>query len=270
MSTIPLTDAAALRRPARAAFFLRIGLAAVAVAAIAVFLVVSRHPRTQTIAGLPHDSSTVVVLDLSASISSDTYSRIGGTLAALSHSGQRVGLVVFSDIAYEALPPGVPAASLTPLVRYFTLPTQTQAGFAPSFPPNPWASTFSAGTKISSGMELAHTIATAQPRRPAVVLVSDLDDDPDDLGRLTAVLSAYRRDRIPVRVVGLNASDQDVALFRRLLGPTVPVAQAPTLEAVPAHDVTAFPLALLLLAIVAALALAVREAWSPRLEWSDA
>ena len=117
-------------------------------------------------------------------------------------------------------------------------------------------------------MELAHTIAQAQPKPPTVILVSDLDDDPQDLTALAAVMAAYRRDHIPVRVVGLNASPQDVTLFERLLGRTVPVAQAPTLNEVPPHDVTVFPGVLLALAILAAAALALREAWAPRLEWS--
>lgn len=270
MSTIPLADAPVLRGPARLALAVRVTLAAVAIGATVAFLLVSRHPATHTIAGLPRDASTLIVLDVSASISSDTYSRIGGTLDAISRSGTRTGLVVFSDVAYEAMPPGVPASNLKPFVRYFTLPPQTQPGFAPTFPPNPWTTSFSAGTRISAGMDLAHTIATAQPRRPTVVLVSDLDDDPNDLARLTSVLAAYRRDHVRVRVVGLNPSPQDVALFQRLLGPAVPVAQAPTLTEVPPHSVTAFPLTLLALALVAAAALALREAWSPRLEWSDA
>ena len=41
---------------------------------------------------------------------------------------------------------------------------------------------FSGGTKISAGLTLAHTLAVAAPgRRPTVVLVSDLSDDPRDL-----------------------------------------------------------------------------------------
>ena len=268
MSAIPLTDAPALRAPARLTLAVRAALAAVAVGATVAFLLVSRQPHTQTVVALPRDASTVLVLDVSASISSDTYSRIGGTLAALSRSNARIGLVVFSDAAYEALPPGTPASDLTPFVRYFTLPPQTEPGFAPTFPPNPWTSAFSAGTRISAGLELAHTIALAQPSRSTVVLVSDLDDDPNDVASLAGVAAAYRRDRIPVRVVGLEPSAQDVTLFQRLLGTTVPVAQAPTLDEVPSHDVTAFPLALVLLAAAAALALAVREAWAPRLEWS--
>jgi hypothetical protein len=270
MTTIPLADAPALRAPGRLTLLVRAGLAAVALGSAIAFLVVSRHPHTRSIVPLPQSASTVIVLDVSASISTDTYARIGGTLASISHTRARVGLVVFSDIAYEALPPGVQASDLAPFVRYFTLPASVQSGAAPTFPPNPWTNTFSAGTRISAGLDLAHSIALAQPQRPAVVLVSDLDDDPNDLARLATVVAAYHRDRIPVRVVGLNPSDQDVALFERLFGPNVPIAQAPTLDEVPAHDVTPFPTVLLALALAAAAALALREAWSPRLEWSGA
>jgi hypothetical protein len=267
VSAFPLADAPALRTPARLTWAVRVTLAAIAIGAAIAFLLVSRHPQTRTVVALPSNASTVIVLDVSASISADTYSRIGGTLESLSHSGARIGLVVFSDTAYEALPPGVRASALAPFVRYFTLPEQTQAGSAPTFPPNPWTNTFTAGTRISAGMELAHEIATAQARRPTVVLVSDLNDDPNDLARLAVVLAAYKRDHVPVRVVGLNASAQDATLFQRLLGTQAPIAQAPTLDQVPPHEVTAFPTALLVLALTAALALALREAWSPRLEW---
>jgi hypothetical protein len=270
VSAIPLADAPALRARARTTFAVRSALAAVAIAAAIAFLLIARHPETRTIAGLPHDASTVVVLDVSASISTDTYSRIGGTLSALSHGRGRVGLVVYSDAAYEALPPGTPAADLRPLVRYFTLPPQPQSGFAPTFPPNPWTSAFTAGTHISAGLELAHAIALDQRRRPAVVLVSDLDDDPNDLPRLATVLAAYRRDRVPVRIVGLNASPQDVTLFERLLGPGVPVTEAPTSDQAPTREVTAFPTALVILTLVAAVALALRAWWAPRLDWGKA
>ena len=267
MTSIPLADAPALRTPARLTFAVRGALALVAIGCAVAFLVVSRHPQIRTIIALPSGASTIVVLDVSASISTDTYARIGGTLASISRSGTRIGLVVFSDTAYEALPPGVPASDLAPYVRYFTLPKETQAGAAPTFPPNPWTNTFTAGTRCSAGMELAHTIALAQPRRPTVVLVSDLDDDPNDLPALAAVMAAYDRDHIPVRIVGLNPSTQDVALFQRLIGPGVPIAQAPTLDQVPPRNVTAFPTVLLALALAAAVALALREVWSPRLEW---
>jgi hypothetical protein len=267
VSTIPLADAPALRLPGRRTQVVLAALAVAALVAVAVLLLLSRNPHTRTIVPLPAHADTVLVLDVSASISSDTYSRIGGTLAALSHSGGRFGLVVFSDQAYEALPPGTPAADLAPFVRYFTLPPQLRPGFAPSFPPNPWQSTFSGGTRISAGMDLAHTIAMASPRRATVVLVSDLDDSPSDLSRLVPVLLSYKRDGVPVRIVGLNPAQQAVDFFQRLLPPSSAIVAAPTLSEAPPHDTTPFPWTLVALTLVAAGALALRWAWAPRLDW---
>jgi len=269
MSSLPLADAAALRVLAQRTLAVRVALAALCIGAAVAVVVVSRHPHTHTIVPLPRGGQTVLVLDLSASISSDTFSRIGGTLAALSRSGTRFGLVVFSDQAYEAMPPGTPAADLAPFVRYFTLPTQQTPGFAPSFPPNPWEATFTGGTKISAGLDLAHSIATAGKHPATVVLVSDLDDDPGDIPRLASVLLAYRRDHVPMRIVGLDPSPDNVALFDKLLSPAPVIAQAPTLAEAPPHDVTPVPWALIALTLLAAAALALRTAWAPPLRWSD-
>jgi len=271
VTTIPLTDAPGLRTFARRTLLVRSTLALVCVGAAVAAVLVSRQPHTRSIVPLPSKGDTVLVLDLSASISSDTFSRIGGTLSTLARSGNRFGLVVFSDQAYEAMPPGTPAADLTPFVRYFTLPKQRVPGFAPTFPANPWQATFTGGTRISAGLDLAHSIALAGGGTPAtVVLVSDLDDQPGDLPRLASVLLAYRRDHVPVRIVGLDPSPDNVVLFDRLLSPRPIVAQAPTLAEAPPHDVTPVPWALIALALAAAAALAFYAAWAPRLEWGRA
>jgi hypothetical protein len=269
VSAIPLADAPALRLPARRTAAMLAALAVAGLAAVAALLLLSRNPHTHTIVPLPTHADTVLVLDVSASISSDTYTRIGGTLAALSRSGGRFGLVVFSDQAYEALPPGAPAADLAPFVRYFTLPQQTTPGFAPTFPPNPWESTFSGGTRISAGMNLAHTIAVASPHRATVVLVSDLDDNPSDLAQLVPVLLSYKRDAVPVRIIGLNPSPSAVTFFQRLLPADSAIVAAPTLSEAPPHDTTPFPWTLVALTLVAAGMLALRWAWAPRLDWRN-
>jgi len=266
---IPLADAHELRGTARRTLALRLLLALLCIAPVVAIVLLGRHPHTRTIVPLPADAQTVLVLDLSASISSDTFSRIGGTLAALSRSNTRLGLVVFSDQAYEALPPGTPSSDLAPLVRYFTLPAQKTPGFAPSFPPNPWAATFTGGTKISAGLELAHSIAVEGDRPATVVLVSDLDDDPGDVARLASVLLAYRRDHVPVRIVGLDPSSDNVALFDKLLSPRPVVTRAPTLAEAPPHDLTPFPWNIVALALVAAGALTLLIVWAPKLEWGN-
>ncbi|MFL5937654.1 MAG: vWA domain-containing protein [Gaiellaceae bacterium] len=270
MTSIPLADAAALRPAARRTLAIRIALAATLGALIVAGVLVSRHPHTQTIVVLPSDSSAIVVLDVSASISSDTYSRIGATLRSLARSGGRYGLVVFSDQAYEALPPGTPASDLAPLVRYFTLPP-ARGGFAQTFPPNPWAKTFSAGTKVSAGLQLADGIAFQDKlRKPVVILVSDLDDDPQDLPRLVTIMLALKRDHIPLRIVGLNPSSQDAAFFRRLSG-GAPIVRAGLLQPGPEpKNHTPFPWTLVALALVVAVGIAAHELWAPRLEWRSA
>lgn len=270
MTGIPLADHGRLRREGRRTAVAGFLVAALAVGAIAGFVLAGRHPQVRSLVPLPARANAIVVLDLSASISSDTYSRIGSTLATLAHGGGRYGLIVFSEEAYEALPAGTPAADLAPLARYFTLPSQARPGFAPSFPTNPWQNTFSAGTRISAGLELAHSIALEDRlRRPAVILISDLDDSPGDLPRLTAIALAYRRDRIPLRVVGLNPTPDDAALFQRLAGSTHAVVQAPPPVGPRRAGAasTEFPWTLVALTLASACLLAAGAAWAPRLDW---
>src|SRR6266511_3268220 len=135
---IPLADTAALAGAARRTAAIRLAAALGLVGLAAAAILLGRHPRTHEVRFLPERSNGIVVLDLSASISSDTYSRIGQTLIELASSRGRYGLVIFSDTAYEALPPGSPATALRPLIRFFTLPPQRVPGVAPTFPDNPW------------------------------------------------------------------------------------------------------------------------------------
>jgi hypothetical protein len=261
---IPLAEAVALRRCARRARALTALLAAAALGCAVAALLVSQSPRTRTLVPLGRDANAVLVLDLSASISADTFSRIAGTLRTLSASNGRFALVVFSDLAYEALPPGTPAVDLTPLIRYFNVPPHQAS---PNFPPNPWANTFTGGTSISSGMQLGLQIALAQRPRPTIVLVSDLDDNPEDLPALSGVLAEDRRNRVPVRVIGLNPASSDVAYFTAALGPNAQITYAPTLAQAAPRQTTPFPWALAMLALVAAVMLGLHEGWAPRLDW---
>jgi hypothetical protein len=264
---IPLADAGELRRLARLARVLRVLLAGVAIGCVVAALLVARNPRTRTFVPLGHSANAVLVLDLSASISADTFSRIAGTLRTLAASNGRFALVVFSDSAYEALPPGTPGVDLTPLIRYFNVPTPQGGQPSAGFPPNPWANTFTAGTTISSGIQLALQIALAQQPPPTIVLVSDLDDNPTDLPALSGVLTEVRRDHVPVRVVGLNPASDDIAYFAAALGPNARITFAPTLAQASPRQTTPFPWALLAFALAAASMLGLRAGWAPKLDW---
>jgi hypothetical protein len=259
VSAIPLPDAGSL--PVRRTTAVRLALALAAVVCAVLALLAGRAPAPP--AGLlPADADNLVVLDLSASISTDTFARIASTLDELARSPGRAGLVVFSSTAYEALPPGTPARELGSLTRFFRA-TSAGAGFAPTYPPNPWTDAFSAGTSISAGLRRAGEVARGLGR-PTVVLVSDLDDDPGDWARVRPVAATYRRRGLPLRIVSLNAAADDVARMRRLFGP-VPVERA-RLRPRSRAGATPFPVALVLAAAGAVLALTALELWAPPLE----
>src|SRR4029079_10920439 len=94
-------------------------------------------------------------------------------------------------------PPGSSAASLEPLIRFFTLPTHVAPGEQPTYLRNPWTTSFTSGTQIARGLDLARQIARDNRiRKPSVVLISDLADDPNDSSRLNDVLEAYRHDGV--------------------------------------------------------------------------
>ena len=267
---IPLADTAPLAAAARRTAGIRIavGIALIGLAGAAILL--GRHPQTHEVRFLPERSNGIVVLDLSASISSDTYAQIGQTLGDLAASRGRYGLVVFSDTAYEALPAGSPASALRPMVRFFK--PQRHAGVAPSFPVNPWTKSFSAGTRISTGLGLARSILAADRRaRPAVLLVSDLNDEPNDLPALTNLAFAYRREGIPLNVVGLDPSPEDERLFRRFIGSSGSFSRAPV-AGVQARGsaVAVFPVWLVAVAVGLVLLLALNELVCARFTWAPA
>jgi hypothetical protein len=269
---IPLATTRELLGPARRTQVVRAAAALGLLALALIAILVSRHPRTHEIRFLPAGSNGIVVLDLSASISSDTYSRIGQTLSDLSKSRGRYGLVVFSDSAYEALPPGSPASAFQPLVRFFTLPPQKRPGVAPTFPNNPWSDSFSAGTKISTGLDLARSILIGDRlARPEVLLISDLDDDPSDLPALGAVATAYRQEHIGLNIVGLNPSTNDEQLFQKFVAGsgTLSHAQLPG-EGGQAAAGSPFPWTLALVALALVSLLALNELWTARLSWRQA
>jgi hypothetical protein len=206
--------AAAVRRSrwARLALVVLVAVLALAVVAIAP----RRAAPAETL--LPQGANGVVVVDVSASISWETYARIATTLERLRRNGGAAGLILFSDTAYQALPPGTPVAELGSFERFFRISRPTTPGLQPQPPRSPWTSSFSAGTRISTGLSLAlDVIQRGHIARPLVVLVSDLDDDAGDLESLTSVALAYRRLGIPIRVVGLNPSPEDKRYVERLL-----------------------------------------------------
>jgi len=268
VTTIPLGDAQTFARRRVQVRWLRVAVAALAVVAAMTLLLVSfrNHAAPPTL--LPTTSSGIVVLDLSASISSDTYARIDATLDRLVRSNGSYGLILFSDVAYQALPPRTPAKELRPFMRFFELPEQGSPGALPQAPRSPWTEAFSAGTRISAGLSLAFdVIRSSRLVRPAVLLVSDLDDDDSDIDRVSQVAIAYRRAGIPLHVVGLNASPEDVAFIRPFVSGNGSFTEAPLPSKRGADLSVGVDLVLVGLAAVLALVLAGYLLLSERLRW---
>jgi hypothetical protein len=84
---------------------------------------------------------------------------------------------------------------------------------------NPWSAAFRSGTRISRGLEAARESLRRDGRNSlGILLISDLDDSLFDVPALTETLIRFKREGIPLKVVGLRPAPEDRELFRRLLG----------------------------------------------------
>ena len=284
---LPLADARALRRGRRRFRVLRAGIVLAAAGTLAAAAAAAGGPSGSGAGLLAPRGSTVVVLDMSASVSDLVYREIARTLRAVAGraGGRRpVGLVLFSDTAQVALPPGSPAAELEPFIRFF-LPREQRATRArPTFfrdlgpgapaptqyPLSPWFGTFSGGTQISTGLAAAReALAGADGGR--VVLVSDLADARPDAPRLLRELMAYRREGLDLRVVALPpATESDKDVYRRAAGAREAVVDSDSLGTSGPGGVAGaglFPVVLAALVGLVGLAVAAHESVAAPLRW---
>jgi hypothetical protein len=269
-TSVPLADPASLDRAARRTRIVRLVLAAALVAMTAIAFFVA--PRTPGRRFLPSNATGIVVLDLSSSVSPDTYYRIEQTLATIAASQSRLGLVLFSDTAYEALPPGTSAQELKPLLRFFA-PQATSSGAGGLLARTPWDQWFSAGTKISNGLYLAaHMLQQEHVKKSAVMLISDLNDDPTDLTALTDAVLLLQQRQVPLEIVGLSPSAANADFFQRLLGTNAVFQQAhlPTGDQARGQLVVTgtFATGLALCAALLVALLTLNEWWAEPLRWS--
>lgn len=237
-ASVPIADVGALDGATRRTRLLRLCAVVAIGAALAGTYLTSPRPTGQLASLVSPERTTVVVLDLSQSVSDLVYREIARTLEGIvTAAGEdgRVGLVVFSDVAQEALPPGTAASHLLPFIRYFRPrdergvaakpsyyraagPTQTPP---PKYPLNPWFAGFSGGTQISTGLRAARlSLARSGAEGGRVVLLSDLAEAEPDLPRLARELVVYERDpSLDLRVVALPpANAVQKQLFARIAG----------------------------------------------------
>jgi hypothetical protein len=269
---VELADLGHLRGPALRTAGTRVVLAAGLAATLAGIVLAARSAGSGRAAVLPRGASTgCVVLDMSASISGPVYERVSTVLNGIVSANQSICLVMFSDTAYELLPPNSPPGALLQFIHFY-VPIRFYGG-SPVFLQSPW-DTFSGGTRISSGFAVADkALRRAHVRHGAVLLVSDLDDSSADLPRLNALALRLREEHVPVRIVPMFATKPNRDYFASLFGSNAFVD--PSVFRHRAHKhvqpiAAAEPWALIGLGALLILLLAGNERWNGRLELEPA
>jgi hypothetical protein len=254
-------DVGALRGVVRRTRLIRLVLAAATVAALAATVASARALDIEKRTIVPTGSTAVIVLDVSLSIADD-YGSLQRALENVIEGDGPVGLVVFSDVAYELLPPGTPAAELRPILRVLEPPRRGQAT-------TPWTESFRGGTKISESLALAaDMLERDRVENGSIILVSDLQTSPDDVEALTRTIEDLRSRSVTVRVVPIGALSDGRVLFGRLLGEEGFAAPAEFEgETIPLRtaDSAGHPVGLLVLTALFFLALAAHERLAGRL-----
>lgn len=278
-SSLTTSAASELQGAARRTLWVRGGLAACAVAALFAAMSLARDADVRPTSYFASGDGGIVVLDLSTSVERTKYRRIQRILRSLAMTGSRVGLVVFSDSAYEALPPGTRGEELLPLLRFFPVPREprsreeaernAQRSFGIA---TPWSGTFRGGTRISTGLREARLMAERDRiADPSVLLLSDLDDAGIDTPFLTQELIRYERTGIDLRIVPLFPNPEDRQLFGRIIGPEAFVLNKELLRNSAVEErqtlVGDFPVGFVLVAALLLALLALNERLCTRVTW---
>jgi hypothetical protein len=214
---VALAELPRLAVPARRTTAIRLVLGVALALTLALAVHSGRAAGSGRAAVLPQGAGTgVVVLDMSASIAGAVYARVENVLRGIDQANQAIGLVMFSDVAYELLPPNSPPGALLQFLRFFV--PERLVGGTPVFQQSPWDQ-FSGGTRISTGLrEAARSLRVAGVKHGAIILVSDLDDSAGDQEPLVAESLALKHQHIPVRIVPLFSVAENKAIFSALFG----------------------------------------------------
>jgi hypothetical protein len=263
-----LADRERLKFAARRTSVIRVLLGLLLAGTLALLFVVARGAGAGRAAVFPEGTDTgIVALDMSASISGPVYARVASTLQGIVAANQSVGLVMFSDTAYELLPPNSPPSALTQFVPFF-VPVRYY-GSTPIFGQGPW-DMFMGGTRVAPGLvAAAAALRRAQVKHGAILLVSDLDDSAADQPLLEQEAVRLRQQHIPLRIVPLFAAPHDKRLFAALFGDNSfvdPKVFTHTATRHTASIAAPAPWGLIGLGLVLVLLLAANERWNTRLE----
>lgn len=210
---LPYGELGALRRPRLRATAFRavLGLALVGMFGAALVVALGRDARPDAL--LPAGTTGMIVLDLSASTGSQT--EVGELIRRIAAANEPTGVAVFSDGAYELVPPGTAGRDLAPMIRFFT------PGPDGTVPEDPWVR-FAGGTRVSAGIEQARASFERDGiTQGSILLVSDLEFVAEEIARLPSVLTELRREGIELRILPVEAAEEQKRFFERVVGPEV-------------------------------------------------
>jgi hypothetical protein len=253
-------NARELRAAAWRTRLVRLVLALTAVALLAAAAASARGLRVHPKGLLPTGTTGVVIVDLSLSIGDENLQDVRRALKRVVEANEPIGLVVFSDVPYELLPPGTPAKEMRPVLRLLA-PSHGKLA-------HPWQQEYRAGTRISEALELARDILRRDRISPgSILLLSDLDTAPDDYDRLSRTLQSLRHE-VRVRVIPLSPTAEGRQLFSGVLGESA-ITEPSELRAETPDSSSGIrggtPITLLVLAGLCFVALAAHEGFGTRL-----
>lgn len=260
---VPASAPGRLERLRRRTAILRWGTATALVALLAAAFLVARAEDVRQTPLVPSGTTGLLVLDISASTGGAPFRQ---TIDELVATGERVGVVAFSDAAYELLPLGSPSRELVPLLRYFDV---SEDGKEPPAQ-NPWLD-FRAGTRISEGLRTAREIFVREGvRRGSVLLLSDFEITYDEIGRVAEQVALLRLDDVQVRLVPFDPTPERRARMNAILGSAAIVEETEAGTRVRAPETGSLgalaPWAFVGVSVLLVAMVALNEALLPRLE----
>ncbi len=248
-------DVRSFRTAAARAWILRVLLGGAAVGLVVAATASARNLDASAPGLLPAGTTGVAVVDLSVSVEDEDYRTVESSLRRLIAENASIGLVVFSDVPYELLPPGTPASELRPMLRLLVPPRR-----GPTV--NPWLETFRAGTRVSAALQLAQQMLERHGLRSgSILLISDLETAPDDVPALARTVESIRHSSIELRVVGIAPSREARLIFAGMIQNGVFDTSPNGVEGAARQTggSAGLPARLLVLAALALLALALHE-----------
>jgi hypothetical protein len=264
---VALADLREVRRAELRTSAARVVLALALAATLAAIVLAATSAGSGRAAVFPQGTDAgIVALDMSASIAGPIYARVASTLQGIVDANQSIGLVMFSDTAYELLPPNSPPGALLQFMPFF-VPIRF-VGSTPIFAQSPW-DTFSGGTRASTGLiQAEQALRRAHVKHGSILVVSDLDNAVGDQQTLIAAALRLEREHITVRIVPLFATSQNQRFFQSLFGENAFVDPSVFTHTAKRHEASiaaGMPWLLVGLGVVLVLLLAGNERWNGRL-----